>query len=87
MSEQGQWTVFGQVLAEYLERQGFPADDEGVRNLAISAGLESPEGFLRRVRGEDMDYMPPIAPVADLLGLSEPEMLRLAMAYHFERTI
>jgi hypothetical protein len=87
MSEQGKWTVFGQVLAEYLERQGFPADDEGVRNLAISAGLESPEGFLRRVRGEDMDYMPPIAPVADLLGLSEPEMLRLAMAYHFERTI
>ena len=87
MSEQGKWTVFGQVLAEYLERQGFPADDEGVRNLAISAGLESPEGFLRRVRGEDMDYMHPIAPVADLLGLSEPEMLRLAMAYHFERTI
>jgi hypothetical protein len=87
MSEQGKWTVFGQVLAEYLERQGFPADDEGVRNLAISAGLESPEGFLRRVRGEDMDYMPPIAPVADLLGLSEPEMLRLAMAYHFERSI
>ena len=87
MSEQGKWTVFGQVLAEYLERQGFPADDEGVRNLASSAGLESPEGFLRRVRGEDMDYMPPIAPVADLLGLSEPEMLRLAMAYHFERTI
>jgi hypothetical protein len=87
MTEQGKWTVFGQVLAEYLERQGFPADDEGVRNLAISAGLESPEGFLRRVRGEDMDYMPPIAPVADLLGLSEPEMLRLAMAYHFERTI
>ena len=87
MSEQGKWTVFGQVLAEYLERQGFPADDDGVRNLAISAGLESPEGFLRRVRGEDMDYMPPIAPVADLLGLSEPEMLRLAMAYHFERTI
>jgi hypothetical protein len=34
-----------------------------------------------------MDYMPPIGPVADLLGLSEPEMLRLAMAYHFERTI
>ena len=87
MSEQGKWTVFGQVLAEYLERQGFPADDEGVRNLAISAGLENPEGFLRRVRGEDMDYMPPIAPVADLLGLNEPEMLRLAMAYHFERTI
>ena len=87
MSEQGQWTVFGQVLAEYLERRGFPADDKGVRNLASSAGLENPEGFLRRVRGEDMDYMPPIAPVADLLGLSEPEMLRLAMAYHFERTI
>ena len=86
MSEQGKWTVFGQVLAEYLERQGFPADDEGVRNLAYSAGLENPEGLLRRVRGEDMDYMPPIAPVADLLGLSEPEML-LAMAYHFERTI
>jgi hypothetical protein len=87
MSEQGKWTVFGQVLAEYLERQGFPADDNGMRNLAISAGLDNPEGFLRRVRGEDMDYMPPIAPVADLLGLSEPEMLRLAMAYHFERTI
>ena len=87
MTERELSTVFGQVLAEYLERQGFPADDEGVRNLAISAGLESPEGFLRRVRGEDMDYMPPIAPVADLLGLSEPEMLRLAMAYHFERTI
>ena len=87
MTERGKWTVFGQVLAEYLERQGFPADDEGMRNLAISAGLESPEGFLRRVRGEDMDYMPPIGAVADLLGLSEPEMLRLAMAYHFERTI
>ena len=87
MSEQGKWTVFGQVLAEYLERQGFPADDKGMRNLAISAGLDNPEGFLRRVRGEDMDYMPPIGPVADLLGLSEPEMLRLAMAYHFERTI
>jgi hypothetical protein len=87
MTEQKKRTVFGQVLAEYLERQGFPADDEGVRNLAISAGLESPEGFLRRVRGEDMDYMPPIGAVADLLGLSEPEMLRLAMAYHFERTI
>jgi hypothetical protein len=87
MSEQGKWTVFGQVLAEYLERRGFPADDKGVRNLAASAGLENPEGFLRRVRGEDMDYMPPIAPVADLLGLNEPEMLRLAMAYHFEKTI
>src|SRR5215217_9486593 len=59
MSEQGKWTVFGQVLAEYLQRRGFPADDKGMRNLAISAGLENPEGFLRRVRGEDMDYMPP----------------------------
>jgi hypothetical protein len=87
MTEQGKWTVFGQVLAEYLERRGFPADDKGMRNLAISAGLDNPEGFLRRVRGEDMDYMPPIGAVADLLGLSEPEMLRLAMAYHFERTI
>jgi hypothetical protein len=87
MTEQEKRTVFGQVLAEYLERQGFPADDKGMRNLAISAGLDNPEGFLRRVRGEDMDYMPPIGAVADRLGLSEPEMLRLAMAYHFERTI
>jgi hypothetical protein len=87
MTEQEKRTVFGQVLAEYLERQGFPADDKGMRNLAISAGLDNPEGFLRRVHGEDMDYMPPIGAVADRLGLSEPEMLRLAMAYHFERTI
>ncbi len=58
-----------------------------MRNLATSAGLEDPEGFLGRVRGEDMDYMPPIGPVADLLGLSESEMLRLAIAYYFERAI
>jgi hypothetical protein len=87
MTEQEKSTVFGQILAEYLERREFPADDEGMRNLAASAGLEDPEGFLGRVRGEDMDYMPSIGPVADLLGLSEPEMLRLAMAYYFERAI
>jgi hypothetical protein len=87
MTEQEKSTVFGQVLAEYLERRGFPADDEHVRNLAASAGLEDPERFLGRVRGEDMDYISPIGPVADLLGLSEPEMLRLAMAHYFERAI
>jgi hypothetical protein len=87
MTEQDKSTVFGQVLAEYLERRGLAADDEHVRNLAASAGLENPDGFLGRVRGEHMDYMPHIGPVADLLGLREPEMLRLAMAYYFERAI
>ena len=37
--------------------------------------------------GRTWTTCPPIGAVADLLGLSEPEMLRLAMAYHFERTI
>jgi hypothetical protein len=58
MTEQEKSTVFGQVLAEYLERRGFPADEARMRNLAVSAGLEDPEGFLGRVRGEDMDYAP-----------------------------
>jgi hypothetical protein len=79
-------TVFGEVLASLLEARDIPATPFKVGMLAKRAGLDGSKVLKRMadVGAENPGYL---YGLADELDLSEPEKMRLAFAYTFERHI
>jgi hypothetical protein len=77
-------TVFGEVLASLLEERGLEATPFKVGKLAEQSGLDGWKviGRMADAGVEDAGHLDGIA--GDL-GLSLPEMVRLAVAYTFER--
>jgi hypothetical protein len=78
-------TVFGDVLAEFMEARGLEATPEEVVRLGYCARLDGKE-LLRDVqqgipgrRGRQK-----LTGLADELDLTEPQKARLALAYTFE---
>jgi hypothetical protein len=79
-------TIFGQVLAELLEERGLEVTPFKVGKLAEEAGLDGWKVINRMADAgqEDAGYL---GGLAGELGLSEPEKIRLAFAYTFERRV
>jgi hypothetical protein len=79
-----QLTEFGQVLVEFMEEKGVPAEPNQVRALAERAGLD-PENLLARVTrtGEHEGYLDKLANELDLRD--DLQWVRLAKSYAFER--
>jgi hypothetical protein len=77
-------SVFALVLGRFMEARDIPVLPESFDELARKSGLDGPT-FRARLAG-DMEADPGnLTPLADVLGLSEPEKLSLALAYVFER--
>jgi hypothetical protein len=77
-------SAFGRVLAGFMEAKGLPVDEEHVRGLAEKGGLD-PEALLSRVTGESMEHAGSMSGVVRELGLTQPEMATLAVAYALEQ--
>ena len=77
-------TVFGEVLADLLEKRGIEVSPFRVGKLAEEAGLDGWR-VINRMADPDAEYAGPLDALADALGLSEPEMMELAHAYTLER--
>jgi hypothetical protein len=77
-------TVFGEVLAGLLEKRGLPVNPFDVGKLAEDAGLDGWKVINRMAStaAEDPGHLDGLA---DVLDLSEPEKVELALAYVFER--
>jgi len=82
-------TVFGRVLGEFMEARGFeptPAqiialgERSGLDGRELLRGAQRPIGTSPRPRRRQN-----LGPLASHLGLSEEEMMRIAMAYTFEQ--
>jgi hypothetical protein len=77
-------TVFGEVLAELMEARGLSVTDEEIVALGNRSGLDGKE-LLRNVkRGIPGRRHQDLGALADELGLSESEKMRLAMAFTLE---
>ncbi len=77
-------TVFGEVLAELLEARGLEVSPFAVGKLAEGAGLDGWK-VINRMADADVEDAGHLDGLAGDLGLSLPEMVRLAVAYTFER--
>jgi hypothetical protein len=79
-------TVFGEVVAEFMERRGLEATPEQIVALGERSGLDGDE-LLYDVRNDlgDRRGRQRLAGLAEVLRLSDPEKERLALAYVFER--
>jgi hypothetical protein len=77
-------TVFGEVLASLLEAREIPGTPFTVGKLAEDAGLDGRAVINRMAAtavGNSAGYLDGLA---DALDLSEPEKMRLALAYSLE---
>jgi hypothetical protein len=76
--------VFGEVLAELLEKRGLPVTPAKVGLLAEQSGLDGWKLINRMADAgaEDTGYLDGLAAA---LELSETEKVRLAFAYAYER--
>ena len=77
-------TVFGEVLAEFLEKREIAVTPATVGLLAEEAGLDGWK-VINRMADAENESPGYLDGLADELGLSEPEKMRLAFAYSFER--
>ncbi len=80
-------TMFGEVLAELLEERDLSVTPFKVGKLAEDAGLDGWKviGRMADADADDAGYLAGrLDGLADALDLSEPEMMRLALAYTFE---
>jgi hypothetical protein len=77
-------TVFGEVLASLLEERGLPVTPAKVGKLAEEAGLDGWRvlGRMADTGAEDAGHLDGLAAA---LELTRAEMVRLAVAYAFER--
>ena len=67
-----------------MEERQIPATLERMGGLAAFAGLD-PDRFISRVKGTRTGHVGYLDGLARVLDLSEPEKVRLAMAYALER--
>jgi hypothetical protein len=85
MTTETQSTVFGEVLAELMEARGLDATPEEIVALGDRSGLDGKELLRDASRGiHRRRARQRLTGLADELGLSEHEMIRLAVAYVFE---
>jgi hypothetical protein len=77
-------TVFGQVLAELLEARGLPVTPFAVGKLAEEAGLDGWR-LINRMADAGVADAGYLDGLASDLELTQAEMVRLAVAYAFER--
>ena len=77
-------TAFGEVLAELLQKREIPVTPFQVGKLAEDAGCD---GFalLERMTNPDAENFGHLIGLAAALQLTEPEKVRLALAYTFQR--
>jgi hypothetical protein len=79
-------TVFGAVLAEYMEQRGLDTTPEEIVALGERAGLDGEELLRDASRGiPGRRARQHLTGLADELALTEHEMIRLAVAYVFEK--
>ncbi len=76
-------TRFGEVLAELLEARGLEVTPFQVGKLAEDAGLDG-WAVLERMTNPDAENFGHLIGLADALQLTEPEKVKLALAYIFE---
>ncbi len=77
-------TVFGEVLAELLEKRGLKVTPFRVGKLAEDAGLDGWK-VINRMVNADAEYAGDLDGLAERLDLSEVERDELAHAYALER--
>ncbi len=76
-------SVFGEVLAELMEKRGIPGTEENISELAVAGGLD-PERVLARVSQDTDEHVGNFRRVVENLGLTFEEMLEFVHAYTFE---
>ena len=79
-------TVFGRVLCELLEERELPVTPFHVAKLAEDAGLDGWKVINRMADAgaPDPGYLDRLA---EKLALTQREMVRLAMAYSYEKEV
>jgi hypothetical protein len=76
-------TVFGEVLAELLEKRELPVTPFHVGKLAEDAGLDGWK-VINRMASTGTEFPGYLDGLAAALKLTEPEKYELAVAYTFE---
>jgi hypothetical protein len=76
--------VFGEVLAELLEKRGLPVTPAKVGLLAEQSGLDGWK-LINRMADAGAEDTGHLGGLANAMDLSEPEKVQLACAYTFER--
>jgi hypothetical protein len=76
-------TVFGEVLASLLEARGLEVTPFAVGKLAEEAGLDGWK-VINRMADADNPSPGPLNALVARLGLTEPEVDELALAYALE---
>jgi hypothetical protein len=77
-------TVFGEVLAELLEKREIPLTPFRVGKLAEDAGLDGWK-VINRMASADAEPPHDFGGLASALALTEPEKTELAFAFAYER--
>jgi arginyl-tRNA synthetase len=77
-------TVFGEVLAELLEKRGLEVTPFAVGKLGEQSGLDGWK-LINRMANADAEDTGHLGGLANAMDLSEPEKVQLACAYTFER--
>jgi hypothetical protein len=76
-------TAFGEVLAELLEKRGVEVTPFKVGKLAEDAGLDG-WALINRMANPNAGFVGYLEGLAAALELTEPEKMKLALAYTFE---
>ncbi len=76
-------TAFGEVLAELLEKRGLEVTPFKVGKLAEDAGLDG-WALINRMANPNAGFVGYLEGLAGALELTEPEKMKLALAYTFE---
>jgi arginyl-tRNA synthetase len=77
-------TIFGQVLAELLEKRGLEVTPFKVGKLGEQSGLDGWK-LINRMANADAEDTGHLGGLAKVLNLSEAEKIELSFAYTFER--
>jgi hypothetical protein len=80
-------TTFGRVLGAFMEARGLEATLEEVVRLGYCSGLDGRKLLRNVTRGIPGRRHQNLAGLADELGLTEREKMRLAMAFTLEDDI
>lgn len=76
-------TVFGEVLAEQLEKRDLEVTPFKVGKLSEEAGMDG-WAVISRMANDRKEDVGLLTGLAEKLDLSEPEKMELAVAYIFE---
>ncbi len=83
MTEEMRKTVFGEVLAEFLEARDMPPAIPYVEGLAESVGIDA-EKLIARIEDPNAEHPGHLEEMADRLGLSRRERKELSFAFTYE---